>query len=60
MIDTQSGIALPAVPPIMPESINPLFRIQFSDGVRPALTNEPGVGLVTHFHPESKSLLGVC
>jgi hypothetical protein len=43
MIKPESGIALPAMPQVVPESVDALVAETFSDRVRPALPDEAGV-----------------
>src|SRR3546814_16781678 len=44
MVDTQPGIALERAPPIFPEAIDGLTRVQMADRVGPSLFQQPMIG----------------
>src|SRR3546814_4730490 len=44
MVDTQPGIALERAPPIFPEAIDGLTRVQTADRVGPSLFQQPMIG----------------
>src|SRR3954467_12648142 len=47
MIDADAGVALERVPPIVPEGVDPLIRMQMPDRVSPALSDELAILLAS-------------
>jgi hypothetical protein len=54
MIDAQPGVAGKGVPKILPESVDPLIRVESPQRVGPALLDKSAIGL-SHLGPKNRA-----